>query len=63
MTTWTKFCPFLTTTYPLSTWTISKYTVHIYQNYEGINMVMACKIKLYYSELDLKYVVVGFISV
>ena len=29
---------------------------YFYQNYEGINMVMACKIKLYYSESDLKYI-------
>ena len=32
-----------------------QHAVHFYQNYEGINMIMACKIKLYYSESDLKY--------
>ena len=32
-----------------------QYAVHFYQNYKGINMVMACKIKLYYSKSDLKY--------
>ena len=36
-----------------------QYAVHFYQNYKGINMIMACKIKLYYSESDLKYEFLG----
>ena len=37
-----------------------QYAVHFYQNYKGINMVMACKIKLYYSKSDLKYMCLIF---